>query len=69
MLYDDYRQDKKRPFNKEELFKSFQDGREIYAYGKRVEDVTTHPAFRNSAASIGKIYDALHDPEYKDRLC
>ena len=69
MLYDDYRQDKKRPFNSKELFESFRDGREIYVYGKRVEDVTVHPAFRNSAASIGQIYDALHDPQYKDVLC
>lgn len=67
--YEDFRKDTKRPFNKEELFASFRDGREIYAYGKRVDDVTTHPAFRNSAASIGKIYDALHDPALHDKLC
>ncbi|WP_220087030.1 4-hydroxyphenylacetate 3-hydroxylase N-terminal domain-containing protein [Anaerobiospirillum thomasii] len=41
----------------------------MFAYGKRVDDITTHPAFRNSAALIGRIYDALHDPQYKDVLC
>ena len=27
--------------------------REIYIYGERVKDVTTHPAFRNSARMVG----------------
>jgi len=34
----------------------------------RVEDVTTHPAFRNAARSIARLYDALHDPKTKDIL-
>jgi len=37
-------------------------------YGERVEDVTTHPAFRNAARSIARLYDALHDPKTKDIL-
>ncbi|MCK9553724.1 4-hydroxyphenylacetate 3-hydroxylase N-terminal domain-containing protein, partial [Aquamicrobium sp.] len=32
-----------------EFLESIRDGREIYIYGERVRDVTTHPAFRNSA--------------------
>ena len=44
------------------------DGREIYIYGERVKDVTTHPAFRNSAASVALLYDALHAKETKDVL-
>ena len=36
--------------------------REVYIDGERVADVTTHPAFRNSARSIARLYDALHDP-------
>ena len=32
------------------------------------KDVTTHPAFRNSAASVALLYDALHDPKTKDVL-
>ncbi len=47
---------------------SLQDGREIHIYGERVKDVTTHPAFRNAAASAAQLYDALHKPEMQD-LC
>ena len=41
------------------------DGREIWAYGEKVDNVITHPAFRNSALSIAKLYDALHDEKYQ----
>ena len=51
-----------RPFTGAEYLASLCDGREIYVYGERVEDVTTHPAFRNAARSIARLYDALHDP-------
>lgn len=40
---------------------SLRDGREVYIDGARVRDVTTHPAFRNSAVSISRLYDAMHD--------
>jgi 4-hydroxyphenylacetate 3-monooxygenase len=49
------------PFTGDEFLESLRDGREIYIYGERVKDVTTHPAFRNSARSIARLYDALHD--------
>ena len=39
-----------RPFTGKEFLESLRDGREIWIYGERVEDVTTHPAFRNPAA-------------------
>ena len=52
---------KKRPFNGAEFLELLRDGREVYIYGERVEDVTTHPAFRNSAASVAQLYEALHD--------
>ena len=50
-----------RPFTGEEYLESIGDRREVYVYGERVEDVTTHPAFRNTARSIARLYDALHD--------
>lgn len=50
-----------RPFTGAEFLESLRDGREVYIYGERVADVTTHPAFRNSARSIARLYDALHD--------
>jgi 4-hydroxyphenylacetate 3-monooxygenase len=57
-----------RPFTGKEYLESLRDGREIYVYGERVPDVTTHPAFRNAARTIAKLYDALHDPATKDVL-
>jgi 4-hydroxyphenylacetate 3-monooxygenase len=51
-----------RPMTGEEYLESVRDGREVYIYGERVRDVTTHPAFRNSVRSIAALYDALHDP-------
>jgi 4-hydroxyphenylacetate 3-monooxygenase len=53
-----------RPPTGEEYLESLRDGREVWLHGERVEDVTTHPAFRNSARSIARLYDALHDPEH-----
>jgi aromatic ring hydroxylase len=44
------------------------DGREVYIYGERVDDVTKHPAFRYAAVSVAKLYDALQDTKRKDVL-
>ncbi|MGW1848408.1 4-hydroxyphenylacetate 3-hydroxylase N-terminal domain-containing protein [Streptomyces sp. NPDC001966] len=33
-----------------EYLDSLRDGRAVYVDGDRVEDVTTHPAFRNAAS-------------------
>ena len=52
----------KAPMTGAEYLESIGDGREIYIYGERVKDVTTHPAFRNTARMIARLYDALHDP-------
>lgn len=41
---------------------SLRDGRTVYIDGEKVKDVTEHPAFRNSARSVARLYDALHDP-------
>jgi aromatic ring hydroxylase len=51
------------PLTGDRYLESLRDGRSVYIDGERVEDVTTHPAFRNSARSIARLYDALHDPE------
>lgn len=47
----------------DEYLESLRDGRTIYIDGERVEDVTEHPAFRNSARSVARLYDELHDPD------
>src|ERR671922_562210 len=57
-----------RPLTGAEYLESLRDGREIWLYGERVEDVTTHPAFRNTARMIARLYDALHDPALKEVL-
>src|SRR5262249_6199788 len=59
---------KNRPFTGKEYLESLRDGREVYVYGERVHDVTTHPAFRNAARSIARLYDMLHDPKHQDVL-
>ena len=59
---------KKRPFTGAEYLKSLRDGREVYIYGERVKDVTTHPAFRNAAVSVGKLYDACTTPKARQVL-
>src|SRR5882724_9783711 len=51
------------PFTGAEYLEGLKDGREIWIHGERVKDVTTHPAFRNSARSVARLYDALRDPE------
>lgn len=56
------------PFTGEEYLESLRDDREVWVYGERVDDITEHPAFRNSARMIARMYDALHDPETKDIL-
>lgn len=69
MKPENFRANNQRPFTHKEYLDSLQDGREIYIYGERVKNVTTHPAFRNAAASIGQLYDALHDPQSHEQLC
>jgi hypothetical protein len=38
-----------RPMTGNEYLDSLRGDRNIFIYGERVKDVTTHPAFRNSA--------------------
>jgi 4-hydroxyphenylacetate 3-monooxygenase len=46
-----------------EHIRSLQDGRTVYIDGKLVDDVTTHPAFRNAVASAARLYDYQSRPE------
>jgi 4-hydroxyphenylacetate 3-monooxygenase len=43
--------------------RSLQDGRTVYIDGKLVDDVTTHPAYRNAVASAALLYDYQSRPE------
>jgi 4-hydroxyphenylacetate 3-monooxygenase len=62
------KQDTRKPLTGEEYLESIKDGREIWLHGERVKNPVEHPAFRNSARSIARLYDALHEPQYKDVL-
>ncbi|MER5425525.1 4-hydroxyphenylacetate 3-hydroxylase family protein [Streptosporangium roseum] len=59
---------KTRPLTGDEYVESLRDDREIYLYGDRVKDVTSHPAFRNPVRMTARLYDALHDPDKRDVL-
>lgn len=45
----------------QEYLESLRDGRTVWLDGERVEDITRHPAFRNTAGSIARLYDLAHD--------
>jgi len=48
-----------------EHLESLRDGRVIYVGSEKIDDVTTHPAFRNAARSMAAIYDMKRaDPQY-----
>jgi aromatic ring hydroxylase len=48
------------PYTGQEFIESLDDGREVWIYGERVGKITAHPAFRNTARMIARLYDALH---------
>ena len=68
MRSEDYRADKLRPFTGAEYLASLDDGREVYINGERIKKVTEHPSMRNSARSLARLYDALHDEKTKTIL-
>jgi 4-hydroxyphenylacetate 3-monooxygenase len=50
----------------QEYLESIRDGRKVYVGRELVEDVTTHPAFRNAAHSFAMIYDRKRATENRD---
>jgi 4-hydroxyphenylacetate 3-monooxygenase len=52
----------------EDYLRSLRDGREVYIQGERVEDVTTHRAFRNCVASAAYLYDFQSDAQQIDKM-
>ncbi|MCZ6774798.1 MAG: 4-hydroxyphenylacetate 3-monooxygenase [Proteobacteria bacterium] len=51
-----------------QFLSSLDDGRTIFLDGKRVENVTEHPAFKNAARSIANLYDFQNKPENLDAM-
>src|SRR6202166_3352409 len=56
-----------KPQTGTEYIESLRDGREVFIYGERVKDVTTHAAFRNAAASVALLYARCMNP--RPRTC
>ena len=48
--------------------KSLRDGRQVYFLGESVADVTSHPAFRNAAASAAHLYDYQSNPKNLEKM-
>jgi 4-hydroxyphenylacetate 3-monooxygenase len=51
-----------------EHLECLRDGREVYIGGEKVVDVTTHPAFAESAKSMAALYDMKADPKNRDLM-
>ena len=51
----------------ERYIESLRDGREVWIDGKRVDDVTTHPAFRDMIKALADVYDQQNN-EYRDEM-
>ena len=47
---------------------SIRDGREVWIDGERVEDVTTHPAFKPIVDVRARIYDMAHEEATRDAM-
>jgi len=54
--------------NGAERLARMRDGRRVYIGSERVDDVTRHPALRNAAHTVARLYDVKADPSHRDRL-
>src|SRR5947207_14695667 len=51
----------------EDHLRSLRDGRAVYIDGGRVDEVTTHTAFRNACAAADALYDYQAHQENRER--
>jgi 4-hydroxyphenylacetate 3-monooxygenase len=51
-----------------EYLKSLNDGRRVFVGGEQVKDVTAHPAFREAARSVARLYDIAAAPENRELM-
>ena len=51
-----------------DYLKSLRDGRQVFVEGERVKDVTAHPAFREAARSVARLYDIAAAPENRELM-
>ena len=52
----------------ERYIESLRDGREVWLDGKRVDDVTTHPAFKDMVQALADVYDLQNSDQYRDEM-
>ena len=52
----------------DEYLDSLRDGRVVYIGRERVDDVISHPAFKNAASSFAMIYDRKRAPEERELM-
>jgi aromatic ring hydroxylase len=58
----------KGPMTGERYIASLKDGREVWIDGKRADDVTTHPAFKDMVGELACLYDLQNSPQYRDEM-
>src|SRR4051794_13384109 len=51
-----------------EYLRSLDDGRQVFVDGEKVRDVSRHPAFREAARSVAKLYDIAAEPANRERM-
>jgi 4-hydroxyphenylacetate 3-monooxygenase len=51
-----------------EHLQSLRDGRVVYVGAEKIDDVTSHPAFRNAAQTVAALYDMKADPAHRDEM-
>ena len=59
---------KTQPLTRTGYIDSLRGRREVWVHGERVDDLTTHPVFRNGAHMFARQYHALHDPNRRTKL-
>ena len=52
----------------DEYLRSLNDGRQVFVDGEKVADVTGHPAFREAARSVARLYDIAAAPENRELM-
>jgi 4-hydroxyphenylacetate 3-monooxygenase len=51
-----------------EYLRSLRDGRQVFVDGEPVKDVTEHPAFRQAARSLARLFDIAAEPNMRERM-
>jgi 4-hydroxyphenylacetate 3-monooxygenase len=51
-----------------DYLKSLNDGRQVFVNGERVANVAEHPAFREAARSVARLYDIAAAPENRELM-